>query len=91
MTGQPKTLETEYISRQQFDSYSRRIERAYLKKNHHSLTASGIARYTIQYIVEIRDSGKTLLMKAGWREAMKAGAEAFRLQQENAKALGVKV
>lgn len=59
----------EFISRRQWHAYASRVYRATMKREGRSLTQVGIERRASAYITEIREDG--LVVKAGWREAMK--------------------
>jgi len=61
----------EYISNKTFTSYARRIERERMRKNGESLTAGSIARAAQGFIVEVRDDGRNLIVRTGWRDAMR--------------------
>lgn len=65
--------ETEGVTNRQWDAYARRIENANMKAEGHSLTASSIARRANSFVVDIRSDTNTMIVKKGWREAMKGG------------------
>lgn len=64
-------LETETISFRQWDNYAKRIETANLKACGASLTYLSISIRARKYIVEERSDNKTMIVRKGWREAMK--------------------
>jgi TFIIF-interacting CTD phosphatase-like protein len=64
-------MNTEYVTYKQFDSMAKRIEKKNLKQYGRSLSFSGIARRAYSYIVELQDDHKCMIVKEGWREAMK--------------------
>lgn len=64
-------MDYEYINSKQWQSYAKRVERANMKANGQSLTFGGIASRANQFIVELRGEG-TMVVRKGWREAMKA-------------------
>ena len=68
-------METEVITYRRWDSYAKRIERKKLKERGKSLTFTGIERRANDYIVEVRPDEKTMVVKKGWREAMKKEEE----------------
>ena len=61
----------EFVSNRTFDNYAKRIERKNMEQNGQSLTYSGIARRANPFIVDIQTDRKGMLVKVGWREAMK--------------------
>lgn len=63
-------MDYEYIKDSTLISYARRIERARMKLAGCSLTATSISRHANPFVIEIQ--GDTLIMRKGWREAMKA-------------------
>lgn len=62
---------TEVIKGKQWDSYARRIERRNLKANGSSLSAASITMRARGYIVDIRNDEGTMVVRKGWREAMR--------------------
>lgn len=62
-------METEVVTRRQWDNYAARIERKNLKERGHSLTRTAIAYRANSYIIEIRED--TMIVRTGWREAMR--------------------
>lgn len=60
------------ITSKQFQSYAKRCERVAMKENGESLTVGGIASRANEHIIEVRDNGKTLIVRDGWKEAMRA-------------------
>lgn len=63
--------ETEMITGRQWDSYARRIERRNLKTDGVSLSAGSIKMRVRGYIVDIRLGEQTMLVRKGWRAAMR--------------------
>ncbi len=81
LTGRGPRMENimdyEYISNTKLDSYARRLEKKNLREKGRSLCATGISRAANPFIIEIRDSHNdkcTVVIKEGWREAMKLKA-----------------
>lgn len=64
---------TEFVTNRQWDAYTSRIFNANVKRTGRSLSPAGISRRAYAWIVEHRDGG--MLVKAGWREAMKRDSE----------------
>ena len=64
-------MDTEFVTHLQWQSYAKRIERANLKASGTSLTFTGIAHRASGYIVEIWDDEGGMIVRKGWREAMK--------------------
>jgi hypothetical protein len=62
----------EYISRKQWFSYARRIEKRNLKETGRSLTYTGIQQRARSFVVSIQIDTDTMIVKKGWRDAMKA-------------------
>lgn len=62
-------METEVVTHRQWDSYAARIERKNLKEHGHSLSRASIAYRANAYIIEIRED--TMIVRTGWREAMR--------------------
>lgn len=62
----------EFVTDRQWDSCARRIVNKNIKEKGQSLSATGIARRANSFIVDIRSDQKGMLVKVGWREAMKA-------------------
>lgn len=63
--------ETETISFRQWDNYAKRIETANIKSCGTSLTYLSISSRAQKYIVEERPDNQTMVVRKGWREAMK--------------------
>ena len=66
--------EIEFVTYKQFDSCAYRLEKHNLKRYNQSLTAGSIARHGNPYIIEIQPDRKGMLIRLGWREAMKRAA-----------------
>lgn len=64
-------MDTEFVTDAQWDSYAHRVMSANLKRDGHSLSPSGIARRANTFIVDIQSDRKGMIVKKGWREAMK--------------------
>ncbi len=64
---------TEFVTNRQWDAYASRVFNANIKRASHSLSPAGISRRAQAHIVEVRDGG--MVVKAGWREAMKREEE----------------
>jgi len=62
---------TEWVSCKQWENYAKRIERKNLREKGTSLTFSSIERRAYPYVVEVRPDQKVMLVKVGWREAMR--------------------
>ncbi len=71
----PQHTEFEVIRFGAIESYARRLERAQLKKHHHSWPAGTIAATANPFIAVINGDHKTIEIAIGWKEAMKAKAE----------------
>ena len=67
--------QTEFVTDRQWDGYARRLMKANLKAKHVSLTQIGISGGASSYIVEIRSDQKGMIVRTGWREAMKEKAQ----------------
>jgi len=66
----------EHIKGSQIRSYAKRLERANLKCHGSSLTAGSIAAAANPFIDEIEEMYEdSLIMREGWREAMKVKAK----------------
>lgn len=65
-------VNTEFVTDRQWDGYATRIERQNMKNHHHSLTRTGIASRARSFIVEIRSYQNGMIVRLGWRDAMKA-------------------
>ena len=66
------SINSEFVTHRQWDGCARRIERKNLELHGSSLTSSGIARKANDFIIEIQDDQKGMMVKKGWRDAMKA-------------------
>lgn len=64
-------LGTEFVTYQQWDARAAYIFRSNIKKYGESLSRTGIAWRASGYIVEIRPDQRMMIVKTGWREAMK--------------------
>lgn len=64
-------MELEYISNKAWMSYAKRIERERMKAKGESLTFTAIARAAHGFIVESRSDDATLIVRRGWRAAMR--------------------
>lgn len=62
---------TEFVTNRQWNSYACRIQNANLKKYGTSLSATGIARRASIFIIDIQNDRDGMIVKTGWREAMK--------------------
>ena len=62
---------TEFVTNRQWDSCATRIMNKNMKERGHSLTQSGIARRANDHIVDIQSDNGGMIVKPGWREAMK--------------------
>ncbi|MHC4621721.1 MAG: hypothetical protein ACYTEQ_28605 [Planctomycetota bacterium] len=62
---------TELVTYKQWDDQAKRIERHNLRRSGESLTFTAIERRASKYILEIRDDQKTMVVKKGWRAAMR--------------------
>lgn len=65
------SLDTEFVTHRQWNGYASRIQNANLKKHGTSLTATGIARRASTFILDIQNDRNGMVVKKGWREAMK--------------------
>lgn len=63
--------QTEFVTDRQWDSYATRIEQSNLKQLGRSVTRSGIARRAQSFIVEIQPDRRGMIVKKGWRKAMR--------------------
>ena len=68
------STEIEIITYQQWDAAVSRAVNAQMKVNHRAMTHSSVCNRTHRYIVEIRDGERTMIVKAGWRQAIKLAA-----------------
>lgn len=59
----------EWITRQQWDRYAKRIEKANLRRFGKSLNFTSISRHAMQYIIEVRDNN--ILVREDWKSMMK--------------------
>ena len=66
-----EVVDSEFVTNRQWDSYATRIMNKNLKLNGHSLTQSGICRRANDFILDIRSDQGGMLVKTGWREAMR--------------------
>lgn len=64
-------MDSEFVTNRQWDSYATRIMNKNLKLNGHSLTRSGICRRANDFILDIRSDQGGMIVKIGWREAMR--------------------
>jgi len=62
---------TETVTFAQWDNYAKRIERKNLRECGRSLTFSGIANRANRFVIDIQPDHKVMIVKKGWREAMK--------------------
>ena len=62
---------TEFVTNRQWDSCVSRIVNKNFKDRGHSLTRSAISRRANSFIVDIRDDQKGMIVKVGWKDAMK--------------------
>lgn len=65
---------TEFVTDHQWDGLARRLEKKNLKEHGESLTMGSIARHANRFIVDVRPDQKGMIVKIGWRQAMKAAA-----------------
>ena len=64
---------TEFVTHNQWDRYTNRVMRENCKVHGSSLSPAGISHLAHPFIEEIQDDRKGMIVKKGWREAMKAG------------------
>lgn len=62
---------TEYVTYQQWDRQASAVMRANFKRCGSSLSSSGIEHRAHSFIIEIREDQKEMIVKKGWRDAMK--------------------
>ena len=63
-----------FISYKQWDSYTRRCERAALKENGRARSATTISNLCGREIVELRPDKRLMLVRKTWREAMRTAS-----------------
>ena len=63
--------QSEIVTGKQWDSYAQRVYREQMKRDGHSVTASTIARRAGHLIIEIYHGEDKMLVRPGWREAMR--------------------
>jgi len=66
--------ETEFVTNRQWDGLARRLERRNLKERQTSLSALAISNAANKYIVEIQSDRDGMIVRAGWRDAMRQRA-----------------
>lgn len=64
-------MDTEFITNRQWGSCAVRIMNKNLKAHGKSLTQSGIARRANDFILDIRSDQGGMIVKTGWRDAMR--------------------
>lgn len=64
----------EAITYRQWDNYAKWLEKQNLKTKGRSLSFSSIAMGANNFIIEIQSDLKMIIVRRGWREAMKAKA-----------------
>ncbi len=69
--GDRSKLNEEFVLHAQWDAYARMLEKDNMKRHRVSLTFSGIARRANRHIIYIDDSRKGMMVRPGWREAMR--------------------
>jgi hypothetical protein len=60
-----------FVKHATWDAYTRRVERANLKKYGESLSAAGISRRASHLILEIQDDRGGMIVCGDWRKAMR--------------------
>jgi len=68
------TTSNRFVSDRQWDSYARRCERNELKEHGTARAAVTISNVCGRYIIEERPDHKLVLVREGWREAMRHAA-----------------
>lgn len=66
--------EIEFVTNRQWDGLSIRLEKKNLREKGKSLSATSIARAANSFIVEIQSDRDGMLVRPGWREAMRQQA-----------------
>lgn len=67
-------MDIQFVTDKQWDGLAHRLEKINIRIWGQSLSATGIAREASSFIVEIQSDKKGMLVKDGWREAMKQTA-----------------
>lgn len=62
---------TEAITKKQWENYGRRIEKKNLREKAESLTFTAICRKAYNFIIETHTDNDIMIVKKGWRKAMK--------------------
>lgn len=70
MEGKGGTMDTKFISSQQWGSYARQLERANLRLHGKSRTAASIGMLARSAIKEVREDG-TLIVRSDWRDCLR--------------------
>jgi hypothetical protein len=66
--------ETEFVTDRQWDGLAKRLQNRNLKAHGKSLSATSISNAANKYIIEIQSDRSGMVVKVGWRDAMRQAA-----------------